>query len=178
MLGFRKDWRDTGHVFAHIAAIPIVRDLRYLRLDGIRCKGDSLSRFLTRHRTLRHIRLENFDITGSTSSQDVLRNIEESCHELINFECDQVTEHSFRVYFETLGHVTVEDYRRDLRQDEFLKDFVWARRPRKSFGRADESEDVHVRSKIGLLREDVAISDIEYHPDDPTSTYRWEDLDD
>lgn len=168
-------------MFTNIAHKVSLPDLETLELAGIRCSGIDLGVFLLHHKGLRSLRLENLDITGDLGFAGVLTILKNSHEHLTHFQCKQIAEQSFRTFFETLGDIGDRDGLRiwessqriskTSEQIDFFTDSVYVEEPLKYVGRAEEWENV--QQKIGLLRQDLRISDTSYLPDLGTGWYHW-----
>lgn len=179
-LGFRNQWSDTERVFAKIASKVHLPALETLMLHGMRCDGRDLGQFLHAHKNLQTLQLENLDVTGSQKFADVLKVVEEHHRYLRKFACRQIAQDSFRTFFESLGSLEITDtwhfaYPReddDKREEaDFFNSFVRVQGPFKYVGEAEELEGV--QQKVSLLRQDLRISDLSYHPEFEGEWYWW-----
>lgn len=149
-------------------------------LFGIRCGGKDLGHFLSSHKNLQTLRLENLDVTGSQKFADVLKVVEEMHDCLKQFSCRQIAQDSFRTFFKTLGSIEMsEDWHFAYPQDDddkkeeadFFNSFVRVQGPFKYHGEAEELEGV--QNKVGLLRQDLRISHLSYQPEFGNDSYWW-----
>ncbi|KAK3618702.1 hypothetical protein LTR56_024491 [Elasticomyces elasticus] len=177
-LAFRNDWEDTEQVFACIADKVVLHHLEDLHLQGIRCAGMDLRRFLCANSNLRLLRLQDFDITGSVSFADVLDALAESHNHLKRFSFSQIAQKSFRLYLEQLGdigeHEMHRNYRADGTQDpeDFTNDYIVVCHHPKYLGVAEDWEGV--QGKIRELRTDLRVSDLDYTTEDEIPRlYLW-----
>ncbi|KAK5683739.1 hypothetical protein LTR17_027241 [Elasticomyces elasticus] len=177
-LAFRNDWADTEQVFACIADKVVLDQLEDLHLQGIRCVGMDLQRFLCANSNLQLLRLQDFDITGSVSFADVLDAVAESHIHLKRFFFSQIAQKSFRLYLEQLGdigeHEMHRNYRADGTQDpeDFTNDYIVVCHHAKYLGVAEDWEGV--QGKIRELRTDLRVSDLDYTTEDEIPRlYLW-----
>ncbi|KAK5677366.1 hypothetical protein LTS10_009936 [Elasticomyces elasticus] len=177
-LAFRNDWKDTEQVFACIADKVVFEHLEDLHLQGIRCAGVDLRRFLCAHSNLQMLRLQDLDITGSVSFADVLDALAESHGQLKRFTFSQVAQKSFRLYLEQLGEIGEDEMHRNYRADgtqdpeDFTNDYILVGHHAKYLGVAKEWEGV--QGKISQLRMDLRVSNLDYTTEDEIPRlYQW-----
>ncbi|KAK4893123.1 hypothetical protein LTR27_008463 [Elasticomyces elasticus] len=177
-LAFRNDWEDTEQVFACIADKVVFEHLQDLHLQGIRCAGVDLRRFLCAHSDLQMLRLQDLNITGSVSFADVLDALVETHGQLKRFTFSQVAQKSFRLYLEQLGEIGKDEMHRNYRADgtqdpeDFTNDYILVGHHAKYLGVAEEWEGV--QGKISELRMDLRVSDLDYTTEDEISRlYLW-----
>ena len=173
-LGFRNSWKSTDRVFSAIVAKTRLLHLKDLRLDGIRCAGDDLCQLLLLHPGLEILMLENFDTTGSTTFASTMEMLSKTHTSLQQFKAHQIAQNGLRLYLRTLGDIRSRSERRPWCNDDppdFFDDFERIQGPFKYSWTAEQWEGVP--RKIGLMCEDVAVSNLSYQPDYGFGGYRW-----
>lgn len=178
-LGFSDDWDETAAVFSNIAKEAIFPDLQEFKLDFLRCQGEDLLRFLSNHEDLHLLSLKNMDITGRVLYKDILEHLQHHHSRLETFKSSQMAQSSFRTFFEKHGEVECQRSPTDnLLLDEpsdFFDDFVGVVGPFIYSGVAEAWEGV--QDKIGVLKNDLRISERTYHSDLAiygSDGYHWE----
>ncbi|KAK4503026.1 hypothetical protein PRZ48_006453 [Zasmidium cellare] len=174
-LCFRNDWVETGCVFAAIAETVILPRLKKLSLQLFRCEGVHLHQFLSNHTSLRSLFLRSLDITGSTPFTKALELLEHQHNLLSEFKFEQIAQNSMRLYLATLGQTETYPFWRHPGEEEFafFDDFMEISGPSKYHGIAEEWE--WIPGRIGRLKDDVRISDLDYHSDVDSDVYWWID---
>ena len=149
-------------VFHQVARKVLLPELKSLKLAGIRCKTEDLFRFLVSHSNLETLSLKNLDLTGEDLFDMVLGLLELRFNHLQSFHCYQIAQRGFRIYFKSLGSISVAEgdgWESVISDDNFLI----VATPNKYVGDAESWEGV--QQKIGLLRGDLWISEKRYQPD-------------
>lgn len=133
---------------------------------------------LENHQQLTSLNLANLQITGEGEFGKILDLIHRKHDRLENFASTQIAENTFRTYFGTLGAVMIADTASyELGHDpsmSFFMDFVWVDETEIYDSEIEKWEGVQAR--IGLLRNDLRISDRTFEPENPGGgDYVWED---
>ncbi|KAF7195845.1 hypothetical protein HII31_02862, partial [Pseudocercospora fuligena] len=179
-LGFRNHWEDTESVFEHIAKRVVLPHLESLTFDYLRCSGESLKTIIGTHTGLQTLDLDSMDITGNVPFSATLDLLAEKHKSLTSFDCGQISQNSYRLYFRTLGKIEQQDsvfrnmgrFSDDANNgpDDFLNDLVVVD-VFKYHGSAGEWEGV--QDKIAKLRDDIRVSNKHYTPEYDFGGYQW-----
>lgn len=171
-LGFGDSWDELAIIFEHIVKKAVFPHLVYFELDWLPCKAEHLLLFLNNHKKLQALIVKGLDIIGNLTFKEILEHLQLHHSALQHFECNQIAQNSFRVYFDSRGVIAEEDHffegRGSFRdcfkdfKDTFYWDFVGLTSPCKYHGVAEEWEGV--RDKIGILIEDLRIDEREHAP--------------
>ena len=175
-LGFRESWKSTDRVFSAIAAKTRLIHLKDLRMDGIRCAGDDLHQFLHSHQALETLTLANFDTTGPTPFATTMGMLSKTHTCLQYFKASQMAQNVLRLYLRMLGDIESQPMRSSWGINaevppDFFDDFERVHRPHKYEWTAEEWEGV--QRKIGLMSEDVALSNLSYQSEHDFGPYYW-----
>lgn len=170
-LGFSSDdWSETAPVFTSIAKKTLLPKLKKFKLDFLRCRGEDLLLFLSNHKNLHSLSLADLDIIAGEESatyKHILHHLQHNHNNLANFSHRQIAQNSFRLFFEMHGVVECQSSpTAPLTQDEegdFFSDFMNVVGPFKYIGEAAEWEGV--QDKIGILKDDVRVSEKSYISD-------------
>lgn len=133
-------------------------------LSFTRCEGEYLNLFLSNHKNLQTLTLGNLDNTGSTPFAETLELLHNEHNLLTSFDCDQIAQNSFRLYFQSLGNTEETPFSSEWLEKKdlsFFDDFMWVRGPFKYHVTVREWDGVQER--IGLLKDDIRVSDLDFH---------------
>ncbi len=160
-------------IFSAIAARVRFSHLEVLTLDGIRCAGQDLHRFLLSHTGLQNLTIENFDVVGTTSYASILEMLSKTHDNLRYFTASQVAQNAYRLYLKTIADIEVSPYRYSFSDapPDFFDDFLTVSMPSKYHWTAEEWEGV--QQKLVLMADDMAVSTKNYHPEYELSHYTW-----
>ncbi|KJY00402.1 hypothetical protein TI39_contig331g00008 [Zymoseptoria brevis] len=177
-LGFGEGWEETSIVFHHIAKKAVFQNLRTFKLEFLRCQGEDLLLFLGNHQYLHSLSLNDLDFTGTVAFKEILDHLQHRHRSLKSFRCRQIAQNGFRLFFEMYGPVECQESGKISmlsREDpDFYGDFLDVVGPFKYAGDAVEWEGV--QDKIGVLKDDVRVSDRSYISDlamYDTASYYW-----
>ncbi|KAK5683001.1 hypothetical protein LTS10_004529 [Elasticomyces elasticus] len=176
-LGFRKDFAQTSAIFAKVASQVRLPRLQVFHLNHMRSNAADLRLFLHNHPQLHQIALMRLDLTGEGTFAEVLFVLEHEHSSLMRFECGNIAQSGFRLYFETLGELSLSEEwasRRpaELADREMFNTFVRVSGPYQYTGKAEEWEGVQY--KIGMLREDFRAADEMYDNIWPHNEDMWD----
>lgn len=158
----------TELVFTSIADTVRLTNLKDLSISGMRCRGNKLLKFLKLHPGLQKIKLQDLDITASTSLAATFRMIAKTHSNLRSFDANYNYQNSEALYLRTLGHIAFD---MDPTTDEFEKEFA-----KQNFKDRDSSDcfehvDIHdelcvaeewegVQRKMALMSNDLMVSQL------------------
>lgn len=169
---FGNNWAYTAKVLHQVARKVKLPRLKDLKLVGIQCDTEDLSRFLVSHLKLETLLLRDVDLSGEDGVAYILKLLETQFHYLKAFKCSQIAHKGFHTYFETLGQISTADGCDMVISDPFYDNFVTVGKPNKFLGEAEEWEGV--QQKIGLLFKDLRVSNEHWHSERAYQWHLWE----
>lgn len=122
---------------------------------------------------MQSVTLENLDVTGSVAFAGILDALHHHHSFLVSFNCHQIAQNSFRLFFPTLGNVScTENFTKQYRADhpDFFDDFLTVHLSKYTV-KMEQWEGVQER--IGMLKDDIRISALTYHPDHGSEFIHW-----